>query len=80
MLIGEFNLAPRRLRRLARIATSRRRFLRQDSFALWACSLLKVLAGDKRAIFVAAGHAQRAVSYLHHLQPGTESEGEGEAA
>jgi len=41
---------------------------------------LKVLAGDKRAIFAAAGHAQRAVSYLHHLQPGTESEGEGEAA
>ena len=41
---------------------------------------LKVLAGDKRAIFTAAGHAQRAVSYLHHLQPGTESDGEGEAA
>ncbi|AJD44142.1 DUF1738 domain-containing protein [Rhizobium sp. SEMIA 4085] len=36
---------------------------------------LKVLASDKRAIFVAAGHAQRAVSYLHHLQPDQIDEG-----
>ena len=41
-------------------------------------SWLKVLSGDKRAIFAAAGHAQRAAGYLHFLQP-TETEG-GEAA
>ncbi|MBB3399330.1 zincin-like metallopeptidase domain-containing protein, partial [Rhizobium sp. BK060] len=45
--------------------------------ASYLASWLKVLAGDKRAIFAAAGHAQRAVSYLHHLQPEHE---EGEAA
>jgi len=28
-----------------------------------------VLANDKRAIFQAAAHAQRAVNYLHGLQP-----------
>lgn len=32
-------------------------------------SWLKVLDGDKRAIFQAAAHAQRAVAYLHGLQP-----------
>lgn len=37
-------------------------------------SWLKVLAGDKRAIFSAAAHAQRAVAFLHGLQPAT-SEG-----
>ncbi len=30
---------------------------------------LHVLRGDKRAIFQAAAHAQRAVDYLHHLVP-----------
>ncbi|RDJ03139.1 antirestriction protein, partial [Rhizobium grahamii] len=38
---------------------------------------------DKRAIFVAAGHAQRAVTYLHHLQPedtDLNDNDEGEAA
>jgi antirestriction protein ArdC len=34
-------------------------------------SWLKVLGGDKRAIFQAAAHAQRAIAYLHSLQPGT---------
>jgi antirestriction protein ArdC len=33
--------------------------------ALW----LSLLANDKRAIFQAAAHAQRAVNYLHSLQP-----------
>jgi len=28
-----------------------------------------VLANDKRAMFQAAAHAQRAVNYLHGLQP-----------
>nr|WP_172691419.1 ArdC family protein [Agrobacterium genomosp. 6]ASK40928.1 antirestriction protein ArdC [Agrobacterium genomosp. 6] len=32
-------------------------------------SWLSVLANDKRAIFQAAAHAQRAVNYLHGLQP-----------
>lgn len=32
-------------------------------------SWLSVLAGDKRAIFQAAAHAQRAVDFLHSLQP-----------
>lgn len=32
-------------------------------------SWLRVLADDKRAIFQAAAHAQRAVAYLHDLQP-----------
>jgi len=41
-------------------------------------SWLKVLADDKRAIFQAAAHAQRAVSYLHDLQPAIA--GEREAA
>ena len=31
---------------------------------------LKVLNDDKRAIFQAAAHAQRAVDFLHGLQPG----------
>lgn len=33
---------------------------------------LNVLADDKRAIFQAAAHAQRAASFLHSLQPGDE--------
>src|SRR3546814_20511977 len=32
-------------------------------------SWLEVLANDKRAIFQTAAHAQRAVSFLHSLQP-----------
>ncbi|GAJ95446.1 hypothetical protein RRH01S_12_00030 [Rhizobium rhizogenes NBRC 13257] len=36
-------------------------------------SWLTVLSNDKRAIFQAAAHAQRAVSYLHDLQGATES-------
>jgi antirestriction protein ArdC len=37
-------------------------------------SWLKVLKDDKRAIFQAAAHAQRAVNYLHALQPTQVSE------
>ncbi|MGO4562156.1 zincin-like metallopeptidase domain-containing protein [Rhizobiales bacterium 3FA27D7] len=32
-------------------------------------SWLRVLGGDRKAIFQAAAHAQRAVAYLHDLQP-----------
>ncbi|MGO6726395.1 ArdC family protein, partial [Rhizobium ruizarguesonis] len=37
-------------------------------------SWLKVLHHDKRAIFSAAAHAQRAVDYLHSLQPELDEE------
>jgi antirestriction protein ArdC len=30
-----------------------------------------VLKGDKRAIFTAASHSQKAADYLHSLQPQT---------
>jgi antirestriction protein ArdC len=33
--------------------------------------LLEVLKNDKRAIFSAAAHAQKAADYLARLQPGT---------
>lgn len=36
----------------------------------YLASWLKVLADDKRFIFAAAAHAQRAVTYLHDLQSG----------
>jgi antirestriction protein ArdC len=36
--------------------------------ASYIASWLKVLRDDKRAIFTAASHAQRAASYLHELQ------------
>jgi len=35
-------------------------------------SWLSILGGDKRAIFQAAAHAQRAVNFLHSLQPAEE--------
>ena len=42
----------------------------------YVASWLKVLADDKRAIFAAAAHAQRAVTYLHGLQPRLDTERE----
>lgn len=39
-------------------------------------SWLTVLSDDKRAIFQAAAHAQRAAAYLHSLQPSTADERE----
>ena len=35
---------------------------------------LKVLKGDKRAIFTAASHAQRAADFLHGLRPDATAE------
>ena len=35
----------------------------------YIASWLKVLKNDKRAVFTAASHAQRATDYLHGLQP-----------
>lgn len=37
--------------------------------ASYVASWLELLANDKRFIFFAAAHAQRAVTYLHELQP-----------
>ncbi|WP_445329468.1 zincin-like metallopeptidase domain-containing protein [Xanthobacter versatilis] len=44
--------------------------------ASYVASWLAVLQDDRRAIFAAAAHAQRAVAYLHGLQPRAESERE----
>jgi antirestriction protein ArdC len=41
----------------------------RDDHAAYIGSWLKVLKNDKRAVFTAAGHAQRAADYLHGLQP-----------
>ena len=40
---------------------------------------LRVLRNDKRAIFTAAGHAERAAAFLHGLQPKAETAEEPEA-
>ena len=42
----------------------------RDDHAAYLDHWLKVLKDDKRAIFQAAAHAQRAVDFLHGLQPG----------
>ncbi|EJT01424.1 zincin-like metallopeptidase domain-containing protein [Rhizobium sp. CCGE 510] len=44
--------------------------------ASYLASWLKVLSDDKRAIFQAAAHAQRAVAFLHSLQPAVTEERE----
>jgi len=41
----------------------------RDDHAAYIASWLKVLKNDKRAIFTAASHAQKAADYLHGLQP-----------
>jgi antirestriction protein ArdC len=41
----------------------------REDHAAYIASWLKVLKNDKRFIFTAAAHAQRAVDYLHGLQP-----------
>jgi antirestriction protein ArdC len=40
----------------------------RDDHAAYIASWLKVLENDKRAVFAAAAHAQRAADYLHGLQ------------
>jgi antirestriction protein ArdC len=44
--------------------------------ASYLASWLKVLRDDKRAIFAAAAHAQRAIAYLHSLQPASSEDRE----
>jgi antirestriction protein ArdC len=47
----------------------------RDDHAAYIASWLEALKNDKRLIFTAAAHAQRAADYLHQLQPqGTETE------
>lgn len=41
----------------------------RDDHAAYLAHWLKVLKDDKRAIFQAAAHAQKAADYLHNLQP-----------
>jgi len=41
----------------------------REDHAAYVGHWLKVLKDDKRAIFTAAAHAQRAVEYLHARQP-----------
>lgn len=45
----------------------------RDDHASYVASWLKVLKDDKRAIFTAAAHAQRAADFLHGLQPRAEA-------
>ncbi|HKM74048.1 MAG TPA: zincin-like metallopeptidase domain-containing protein [Stellaceae bacterium] len=40
---------------------------------------LRVLRNDKRALFTAAAHAERAAAFLHGLQPKTETAAEYDA-
>ena len=42
----------------------------RDDHAAYIHTWLQVLKQDKRAIFTAASHAQKAVDYLHRIQPG----------
>jgi len=44
--------------------------------ASYVQSWLTVLQGDRRAVFQAAAHAQRAVAFLHQLQPQAQSDRE----
>lgn len=41
----------------------------REDHAAYISSWLKVLKGDKRAIFTAASHAQKAVEFFHKLLP-----------
>ncbi len=41
----------------------------REDHAAYIASWLRVLKNDKRAVFAAAAHAQRAADYLHRLQP-----------
>ena len=48
----------------------------RDDHAAYIASWLKVLRNDKRAIFTAASHAQRAADFLHGLQKQAEAPAE----
>ena len=46
----------------------------REDHAAYIASWLKALKDDKRLIFSAAAHAQRAADYLHSLQPAQAAE------
>lgn len=46
----------------------------REDHAAYIASWLKVLKNDKRAVFAAASHAQKAADYLSGLQPGAKAE------
>ena len=49
----------------------------REDHAAYVAGWIAVLKGDKQAIFAAAAHAERAVRFLHGLQPGAgDDEGE----
>jgi antirestriction protein ArdC len=50
----------------------------RDDHTAYIQSWLKVLKNDKRAIFTAAAHAQKAADFLHSLQPAPELEADAE--
>ena len=52
----------------------------RDDHAAYIASWLKVLKNDKRAIFTAASHAQKAADFLNGLQPADEEENGERAA
>jgi antirestriction protein ArdC len=52
----------------------------REDHAAYIASWLKALRDDKRLIFSAAAHAQRAADYLHGLQPKAETLPEDERA
>jgi antirestriction protein ArdC len=48
----------------------------REDHAAYIASWIKVLKNDKRAIFTAAAHAQRAADFLHGLQPSQSAQAE----
>jgi antirestriction protein ArdC len=52
----------------------------RDDHAAYIANWLQVLKNDKRAIFSAAAHAQKAVEFLHGLQSATNAAEHGRAA
>ena len=52
----------------------------REDHAAYLQSWLNVLKNDKRAIFQAASHAERAVSFMHGLQPNASHDQQQEAA
>lgn len=51
----------------------------REDHASYIASWIEVLKGDKRAIFSAAAHAERAVKFLHGLQPAEAADPEPES-
>ena len=49
-----------------------------DSHIIATSRLLRVLKNDKRAIFTAAAHAERAAAFLHGLQPQAKAQADPE--